>query len=31
MGLLLFGVLASVLAKQFGRVHVDTTSVAANG
>src|SRR5580693_8403251 len=27
VGLLLFGVLASVLAKQFGRVHVDTTQV----
>jgi NADH-quinone oxidoreductase subunit J len=27
VGLLLFGVLAAVLAKQFGRVHVDTNSV----
>ncbi|HEY2427492.1 MAG TPA: NADH-quinone oxidoreductase subunit J [Acidimicrobiales bacterium] len=27
VGLLMFGVLASVLAKQFGRVHVDTSHV----
>lgn len=27
VGLLVFGVLASVLAKQFGRVHVETTHV----